>query len=66
MAGRLQGVSVSELMEVFGTDKWSTLRFVRRLVKQGIIRSTAEKRRRPEVYGARWPGAPVKVYRLRR
>jgi hypothetical protein len=66
MAARRYGVSVPDVCEAFGVSRWAALRFLRSLCKEGIIYKTTEKRRRLEVIGTGWPGAPVAVYRARR
>lgn len=65
MAGRRWGVLVPEVAEAFDVSYVTAWRFVQKLVREGLIKRTEERRRRTEVFeSVRGKGAVV--YRARR
>lgn len=66
MAARKNGVCVVELVEALGVSKFAVIRYVKRLVREGALEKTNEKRRRLEVLGVGHPGAPATIYRALR
>lgn len=59
---RASGVTVPEIMEAFGVPKDSARRYVLRLVREGKLVRTQERRRRPDIY-CKATGAGAFVYR---
>jgi len=62
MGMRGGGVTIPEVAEAFGVSKDSARRYVMRLVREGKLARTGERRRRPEVY-ERPRGAGGFIYR---
>lgn len=63
LGGRPHGVTIPEIMEAFGASKDSARRYVMRLVREGKLERTSQRRRRPEIY-EKAPGAGGVVYRV--
>ncbi len=66
MALRRSGVVVPEIAEALGKSHNAAWRLAQRLVDQGDLYRTEERRRRPWIYGTGVPGAGGFVYRSRR
>lgn len=63
MAARKAGLTIPEVMEAFGATYWSARRFVMRMIREGRLYRTTEKRRRTEMFGSGCPGGGGVVYR---
>jgi hypothetical protein len=64
-ARRRWGVTVPEIAEEFDVEYWTAHRLLQRMVRQGFLRKTNERRRRTEIFESP-RGAGGIVYRATR